>query len=173
MDYLYIHRILIWREKKLDQFRTVFSSTSGYCDPEVGIIFVNIFSNTKRFSKRFWGFTLGARVFQFLQKTRHQKSHAGVPLTNFDLQLQFISKRKWWILECIHIMVFLISAVKSKAFYSFLLLPGFAFIYLYKQIFLFNAAVLFISSVFVVFLFIVQKSFFYLTYYFHYYSRGV
>ena len=47
--------------------------------------FVNIFAKTKMFLKIFWDITLGARNYQFMQKTRHQKSHAIVPLITKSL----------------------------------------------------------------------------------------
>ena len=69
MDYLYIH-------KKWGHLSTFFA-TSGYRYLEVG----NISVKTKYFSKIFWGIAQGPRYYSIMQKTRHQKSHASVPLT--------------------------------------------------------------------------------------------
>ena len=38
VDYLYIHRVMIWRQKKWGHQKTIFA-TSGYRYPEVGNIF--------------------------------------------------------------------------------------------------------------------------------------
>ena len=79
VDYLYIYRVMICRQKKWGHLKTIFA-TFGYRYPEVGNIFANISAKTKYFSKIFWGIAQGPRYYRFMQKTRHQKSHASVPL---------------------------------------------------------------------------------------------
>ena len=71
--------VMIRRQKKWGHLRIIFW-TSGYRYPEVGNIFRNISAKTKYFSKIFWGIAQGPRYYRFMQKTRHQKSHATVPL---------------------------------------------------------------------------------------------
>ena len=67
------------KTKKWGHPMTIFA-TSRYSYPEVGNIFTNISAKTKYFSKIFWGIAQGPRYYRFMQKTRHQKSHASVPL---------------------------------------------------------------------------------------------
>jgi len=55
--------------------------------PEVGNIFANISAKTKYFSKIFWGIAQGPRYYRFMQKARHQKSHATVPLNRIRQSL--------------------------------------------------------------------------------------
>ena len=80
MDYFYIHRVMIWRQKKGGHQRIIFL-VSGYCYPEVKNIFMNISAKTQIFWKIFKDIPRGNRYYWFMQKTRHKKSHATVPLT--------------------------------------------------------------------------------------------
>jgi len=68
-------------------------SISRYCQLEVAlknIIFVNISAKTKIFSKIFKVVNLGSRHYGFMKKTRLQKSHATVPLTNARLIMKVL-----------------------------------------------------------------------------------
>ena len=65
--------------KKWGHLKTIFA-TFGYRYLEVGNIFANISAKMKYFSKIFWGIAQGPKYYRFMQKTRHQKSHATVPL---------------------------------------------------------------------------------------------
>ena len=55
-------------------------ATSWYRYLEVGNILANISAKTKYFSKIFWGIAQGPRHYGFMQKTRHQKYDANLPL---------------------------------------------------------------------------------------------
>jgi len=50
VEYLYIHRIIISRQKKWGHLRTVFA-TSGYPYPEFANILVNIFAKIRPWGK--------------------------------------------------------------------------------------------------------------------------
>ena len=69
--------------RKLINFRVTIPGTCTISGRKLlwkNTTFVNISPKTKIFSKIFKGVNLGSRYYGFMKKTKHQKSHASVPL---------------------------------------------------------------------------------------------
>ena len=70
---------------------------------------MKIFAGKKLFTKIYYDITLGARYYQFMQKTRHQKSHATVRLSKLKKSLNML-------------LLLLLLSLIGKSIYSFLTL---------------------------------------------------